>query len=249
MSINEQIRAEAEANAKKNAEVNGSLASDKVVIDGEELSTEEIKKRMMLQADYTRKTQEIAEQRKKIEEILPDYEAKTAFAQQMDALFSEDPELYQQIVSRVKGGGKPVEKAKGKSKEDNVETTTTPQTNYIYDKKIQAIERELAEAQVDKATAKLQRDFGINDEALAPILQHATDHFVQGKSFYDNLVNSYKVKQFEKQSETAAQAQQRREEKEQAFFLGGSGKIPAKSMTEKDILRTSLANAGPQKVL
>ena len=78
---NEQPEGEDEGEASAHPEI--TLTADAVyLIDGEEVSGEEIKHRLMRTADYTRKTQELAARRKEVDAEREQYAQSVAFFEQ-----------------------------------------------------------------------------------------------------------------------------------------------------------------------
>lgn len=95
----------------------------KIMVDGKETSAEDLQKRYeeldrgsMLQADYTKKTQEIADERRKVAELetaLKDKEASLADIQELAQALTSNPEMEAEVkkiaAKYTKGGSAPTE--------------------------------------------------------------------------------------------------------------------------------------------
>ncbi len=94
------------------------------------------------QADYSRKTMELAEERRQLAAIQPEVQALAEKAARLEGFVNGDPEIYQKYVHVVEGKPIPVQDRSGQRTEKKVEAVAPPQRIPHYDAEIRRLSDE-----------------------------------------------------------------------------------------------------------
>lgn len=140
-------------------------------VDGQRLSADELRQGYMRQADYTKKTQELSEEKAELQK------AKTLW----EALQDDPAGTVRQLWQRVQGGENPVDakpKQNGTTQEDiDAIVERKIQERLQSDPRLQEIEAKNAMSRINSAFAEIeeQHDVTLNDEDRQLVLRRALD--------------------------------------------------------------------------
>lgn len=198
---------------------------EKFVFNGEELTPEELNRHFMRQQDYTRKTQEIAQERKFIDNLQADLEYVASNPDKVDAFKQTYPEKFHKYLDLVKP------KQADYYDEDEVDEGTIPKHVAEKLKKLDAIEKKLSaqereremqeqkvvERQIDDVINEFSPKYPFAPEAevLAVVDAIAAEnaenpHFKMTKSSWERVfksVNAHFEKHYEQTYSSRVKAQ------------------------------------------
>lgn len=216
--------------------------------DGSELTIKELQEGNLRLADYTRKTQKLAEDKKTFEQQKSEYDV---YIKGMQEYWQTNPGEYQKMVQYFEKGEVPEVKDVQKGKEP---IQATPNRSPEYDrmiadqnKKLSQLEDRLHQDKVDKAITQFKAERQLSEEEMSDVLKVAVDNVVHGKGPYENLQNAYRLWDYENAYKKGAlEEEQRRLQKQEAQFLGGGSRGGSKRKTDADIIKEHIfAKSGP----
>jgi len=226
----------------------GMIGDDTIIEIGDDTITlGELKKGYLRQADYTRKTQEIAEAKKRYEQYENELQQRRQFSENFNAFLAKRPDVLQAIEKFVETNGQdvglPSEPDKKPEKEKGgieLPEELKQRLDYIdnISRELKDVRGELSKVKVDKAIERLIEETGIKSRSeLNKIIERARDHYNPNKDYYGNLEDAYKIVQFEAEQE----AKRLRKEKENAaLFSGLDGEGNPKQKHPGELLLESL---------
>jgi hypothetical protein len=232
MSIGDRLQAQAlNQRDAGNAALGAGELPDTVEIDGDQIPVAELKKGYLRQADYTRKTQELADEKRRAEAVQQELEQHRQFYANVNAFFAKRPDVYQDVEKWAETKGMDAGTPRNLPKSDDtpvVEKPTKAELPPEIQQKLAMLDslvgdvKDLrgisAKMQVDKAIERLMLDMGVTRrEEISPVIEYAGKNWNSTKDYYNNLVDAFKIVKFEEQHEN----DRRRKEKENAVLFSG----------------------------
>jgi hypothetical protein len=158
-----------------------AAAEQKIVIDGKEMTVEEVKKGMMMQSEFTKKSQAVAEERKALEQE----KLRLSGAMQLAEALETNPELDAEVSKVVEGFKRKTAGMSEGSMEKNQEVLKLEQRLAAIEAKEQ---QAVADAEMNRIVSNIESTLdkeGINspslrslikDSALVKIMQNGKDY-------------------------------------------------------------------------
>lgn len=238
MSIGERLQAQA-MNQRDAAQAHlGNVSSDdsgQIEIDGEMVSIAELKKGYMRQADYTRKTQEIAEAKRKlgaedVDRVRAELDQYKSFYANVNAFLAKRPDVYKSLETFANTDGREAGDATTLAEPDKKPETTPKAVDLPEEVKqklaildslqneFKSVRGSIAEVKADKAIQQLMEEMGVKRrEDLSPAIKYAADNWNPQKDYLGNLRDAYRISRYEEERQEEA----RRREKENAMLFSG----------------------------
>lgn len=236
MSIGDRLQAQAMNQrdaGMATLEQSGRMPDEaQVEIDGEQIPIAELKKGYLRQADYTRKTQELADAKRKAEAVEQELAQHRQFYANVNAFFAQRPDVYQDVEKWAESKGQDAGTPRTiKENEDNMpadkpanKTELPPEIQQklarleMLEGDVKDVRGNMAKIQVDKAIERLMADMGVSrKEEISPVIEYAGKNWNSSKDYYNNLVDAFKIVKFEEEQEN----KKRRKEKENAVLFSG----------------------------
>ena len=221
--------------------------------DGSVKTLGQLKNEGMMQADYTKKTQELADKTREVDEMkaristdMQELDQRRRFGENIHAYFADRPDVFEDVKSFFDSGQSSLPKqdegddddkgkiqVKDKKKEVDPLLQESQQKLAQMEKQFQNVNNELANIKVKDAVKQFRTDNpNVTKEDMEAILKHANENYNANKDYLGNISDSYKVLQFDQ-----LQEQQRlTKEKQEAVLFSGKdeqGKPMEKTPTEE----------------
>ncbi len=217
--------------------------------DGSKVTIGDLKAAGLRQADYTRKTMDLADKRKTFEAEKTEYDE---YVGAMNYYWQNNPGDYNKMVTYFeKGDTVKAEQIQAKA-EVNVEKKNPELVKQVrspeYDQKLAQQDRELGKLktqmhqdQVNQAIDKFMADKGLSEGDMDKVLEVAKDNLVPNKSAYENLQNAYRLYDYDNAYKKGQKTEEeRRLEKENAQYFGGGNQGGSKQKSEADLLKAAI---------
>jgi uncharacterized tellurite resistance protein B-like protein len=213
-----------------------------------DIDDDEKQKGYLRQADYTRKTQELAKKRKEFESeaerIAREKEEVEAFKELATQYYQHKPEEYQAFMQFIENGGKMPEEPKEKkveSKDQPKETQEEILRNPDYERELQAIKQKQIDNEIYQAEQIMKAKYNLKEDEIRELCTVASQNFVDDKDALYNLENAYKLRYFEEQFKKGQEEEEkRRVAKKDAQIYGGGSRGGQASKKEAEILTEAL---------
>lgn len=238
-----------------------------IPIDGnQKVTIDELKNGYLRQSDYTKKTMDLSNEKKRMESELSESEQLRNFSNAMMQYFNAFPKEYQKVYDYSQNPGQfanqspnPQASDNGKQPDNKLgnngnqpKDNQPPPRNLEYDKRFQSLEKQQedllkaqTQAKVDQAVDQIQKQYQLSNEAMQKITTHAVDNFNPQKNEHENLMTSFKVLQFDDQFKKGKEVGAEETSKDMmgklnAQFLGGSGASSSNKKSGSDLIKDSL---------
>lgn len=181
---------------------NNSIPSDETMIEignGVKVSFGELKSGGLRQADYTKKTMELADKKKGIEEDIEDFDKAKVYIENINGYFKENPKEYNKMAKFFDGEEIQIED-KGGDGEEEKKPKEKPLRSVEYDRKmdsqqkqIDAINKNNRDKDVTSAINKVKKEQKPKGRELEIAISLTNSNFDNSISIEENITKNLEV--------------------------------------------------------